>query len=925
MCEQPVLRAQCPVVLLPHLTLDAYARRHSKLRPSDVYGEAARARWKRSRRPLPLARSAAAIRAARAARSAFSSTSALSSSALSTSDNLSTREATTDDSVTNVLMSNGDANGDVTFSEDASQVINVVLPIRKFYNKRVVLEPTTPMTSSSAEASVEIHRSQSDANHVPHSPSKHTSRKRKSPQQQAANRVKKTYDKTSNRTDKLNGQNTSFNRANRSAFSSPSRKVLHTDAVSLAETSLSTDKLKHNVAETHVDDDVRCCDDDTLPVVPIDENYASMSIAALDVMTDSDPLPKPDSDEPLANNQIGLTTTSPAAVLASPNSDVTLTRNLASKQRVQQTIFERFINALSLHKQRTSQKDDSVLTTTRQAADGNAVPSAVQDAKNEVTTLQRSTAETDNNELETSNEQLPEILVKNDETIDNSATISCSPNVANNTERYNSTSVGAQTNTAEEIHADTVVNADGTAKKHENSDAKEKKACRRQSEKKARVIKAAATRRREDTELLVTSRPVRKRQSTVFMDAFFDNYTTSVRKATLPAKFHGSCLLPPDFDASLSKSSGALRQSWKTVLEKPDKTFTRFGPGRPRKTKRQNKRRKGTVIQDEVRWTIHKKLLLGGPMSKTPKSASRSTFARKRKLKSPPKSSSVDFSEGKLWTRSMARIQGTAAKQINTISDDLTISAVGASQAQDEVRDVGSVVALTSSESSLATFSTDEAALSLNQSSSEAPAAVTATTTMPDSPFKDKREETALCDDTPVISATTTTAVEKCVEPEDEKADTVNTASALSPHDDSVQQQEAEPEPETKPELAAADVPSVDEASVSIDQSATQTNGSGGTLSTTATNTDDSKVDEESVEALMHLVKQLHDAVANEKLRKAKGAFYLFHQSVFDIGLQTLHVCFYRHQPLLLALKIFSFLALKHVYNMCTKQASGSS
>jgi len=42
---------------------------------------------------------------------------------------------------------------------------------------------------------------------------------------------------------------------------------------------------------------------------------------------------------------------------------------------------------------------------------------------------------------------------------------------------------------------------------------------------------------------------------------------------------------------------------------------------------------------------------------------------------------------------------------------------------------------------------------------------------------------------------------------------------------------------------------------------------------TTTNGSDTTKVDDESVEALMHLVQQLHDAVANDKQRKAKGQF----------------------------------------------------
>ena len=869
MCDQSVHGAhrnvgqRCPVVLLSHLSLDSaapYGRHVNGRRPSDVYGAAARARWKQRRRPLPLARSAASLRAARAVKSTVTSTALSSncSSAITTSDNPAVHELlqgkTADDAV---FMSNGDASGDVTPREDTSSVDNGVLSVTKFYNRRVATEHITSVTSPSAEASVEMPRSQSDEDQTPHSPSKHTNRKRKSPQQEAANRVKKTYDRTSSRTDKLSGRNTSLNRANRSAWRSPPTNSSRTDAVS------STSPSKDDDTETNADKhDVRRCDD-VLPVVPIDEMSASTSIAALDV-TDSDAgsnaQPKPDSTESLTSILVSPTTTSPAAVVTSPDSDRTSARNLKSRKRAEQTIFERFINALSLHKPRTSQKDDSVIasTPTTQTAEGDAIPSPVRYAKNETKVMQQSTAETDDKQLGTSNEQLQETLMKN------CMKTSCSPNVANDTECDNSTSDGAQTNTVE-VGADAVVNADAAVNKHENGDTEENEAGRRQNEeKKTRGVKASATRCREDSELLVTSRPVRKRQPAVYMDVSFDNYVKSRRKATLPTKTHGSCLLPPDFDVPLSKSSEAARQSWKTVIEAREKKSTRPGPGRPRKIKRQYKRRKGNVVEDDVQWTIHKKLLLGGPMSTRPKSASRSKFARKGKLKSSPKSSSVDFSRGKLWTRSMTRINGSAAKQNDTADDGLTMTAIGTSETKDEVRDICNVTP-TSSESNSAAPSTNDAALSSNLPSSEAPAAAAAT--MPDSSMEDTIEEAVSCD-TSGISATTTMTGNECVD----RNNAVDTASATSP-DDNVQHQEAEPEPELK--VTAADVTSVD---IFPDQSATKMIGSG-SVSTTATNTDDSRVDDESVEALMHLVKQLQDAVANEKLRKAKGAVYLFHQS----------------------------------------------
>ena len=867
-----------PVVMLSHLSADrkCFGRRDDAVtsvagrRPSDVYGEVARARWRRSRRPLPLARSAAAIRAARTAKSAVGSAddaplSSNCSSATTKSDNPVAdegQEKTAADTVTNVFMSNGDANGDVASGEETSPAVNLFLPITKFYNNCVVTEHNFA-TSRSAKASAVLHQRDFDTDRVQFSPSKYANRKRKSPQQEAANRVKKTYDRTSYRTDKLNGRNTSFAFRNRSAPRSPSKRARRTNATCSKETSPAKEDSKQDDTETNVEDVGGC--DDTLPVVPIDEKYASMSISAM-YMTDSASehlqQPKPDSSESLSNKPVVLT--SHPAALSTSDSATTSTRNLKSRKRAEQTIFERFINALSLHKPRTSEKENVILAATdvSKAVEGDSVPNSVQDAENESKTVQQSASKTDNTQLGTTSEQLPETLVNdNDETIVNS----CSPTTKTDTD-HSSTLDSAQRNTAE-IQADTAVEADLGTRKREDDDAVQNEASKRQNEERRTRGVKAMIHCREDSELLVTSRPVRKRQPSIYIDTGFYRSAKPGRKASLPAKSHGSCLLPPDFDSSQSKGSGAGRQSWKTILDGLDRTSAKTGPGRPKKTKRQYKRRKRTVVQDEVQWTIHKKLLLGGTMPKKPKSTSCAKFPRKRKLKSPPKSSTVDMSGDKLWTRSMTRIQRTASKRKSaedTADDGLTLPAVGALKEKDEVLNVSIP---TSSASNSAVPSTDDATLSLNVSSSQSPPPIT----KPDSPLEEKMKET-FSSDTSKISLTTTTTtsmtVKECVEPV-VKDDAAETASAIS-----LQQKEAELKSETK--MAAADVTSVDKSSISTDQSAINVAGSGST-STTATNTDETKVDDESVEALMHLVKQLQDAVANEKLRKAKGALYLFH------------------------------------------------
>ena len=327
---------------------------------------------------------------------------------------------------------------------------------------------------------------------------------------------------------------------------------------------------------------------------------------------------------------------------------------------------------------------------------------------------------------------------------------------------------------------------------------------------------------------------------------------------TSPANTHGSCLLPSDFYSSQTRSSVAARKSWKTALDTSEILSTRTGPGRPKKTKRQYRRRKRLVPEDEIKWTIHKKLLLGGSTSKKPKSARGSKFPGKRKtLKAPPKSPAIGGSMGsKLWTRSMTRIQGIATEQKSATDTTVQnaemplVADVGALSGKDEVPDAEPPTSC-AVDSSMPP--TDDATLKLTASCSQAP--VTEMTKLV-TPSSEKIEQSS--DTSDITSSTTTPVVEECVD----KDDAVETATPTSSQDN-VQHREAEPE------VPPADSTSVDEASVVTDQSATMIGDA--LTSTTATNTDETKVDDESVEALMHLVKQIHDAVANEKLRKAKG------------------------------------------------------
>jgi len=160
------------------------------------------------------------------------------------------------------------------------------------------------------------------------------------------------------------------------------------------------------------------------------------------------------------------------------------------------------------------------------------------------------------------------------------------------------------------------------------------------------------SRYRDDLEFLITRRPVRKRQPAMYVDSSFQKPAKSDRKMNLPTKSHGSCLLPPDFDFSLSRSPGAARKSWKTVLDGTKRPPTKRGRRRPKKNKQEYSRQKRTVAEDEVKWTIQKKLLLDGPTTKKRKSVPHSKFPGNRKLKSAPKSTTFISRDSKLRTRS---------------------------------------------------------------------------------------------------------------------------------------------------------------------------------------------------------------------------------------------------------------------------------
>ena len=853
---------QWPVVMLSHLS--ATAARSSRYdsvvvtgrRPSDVYGEAARERWKGRR---PMARSAARVRAARAAKAEVASAddAALSSNcspATTTADNLAADEVQEKDSAAvDTILSNGQSSY-VTSVADSSPSERIVLSIKKFYNSRVATEP--------ADSAV-VDRRDPDRDCLPVSSSNYNIRKRKLSRQQAAKRVKRTFGRTSNKTDRLCSRNrpTLLPVTNWSAWRSPLKKLRYRKPTSSKETSPpAKDESKQGDANTNIDDD-------TLPVVPIDEKYASQSVAAMSITDFGEHLQrKPASSESLTTNSnpaIGVTSTH--AALSTSDNTAASTRNAKSRKRAEHTIFELFINALSMHKPATSEKKN---VDTDSDVVPNAVPNAVPDAKlvTPTETVEQSGSEMDIKQLGTTDQQLHGTSMKdNDEAVDNLTKMSCSLIDRVDTDHCNSTSNGAQ-KTKIETQADKLVKTDYSTK-HDDGEAGQNDVGRRQNDKRRTRAVKPTTRWRDYSQVLVTSRPGRKRQPIV-IDIGFDKPAKSGRKAALPAKPHGSCLLPPDFDPSLSGSPGATQKSWKwkTILDGSERLSTKVGPGRPKKTKRKYRRRKGTVPDGEVKWTIHKKLLLGGSTQKSPKSVSRSKFPAKRKLKSQPKSSTVGAMGRKLQTRSMTRIKRVAAEEKIAAdtpaenADVLSVTVLGEVMPNDEQRDAKPP---TSCAANPAVPSTENAAVSLNLCCSQAPEEAV----KHDSPSDDRVKE-ATWSDASWITSTMTTTVDELVEPLDTD-DAVEIIHPTSPQDNV---QRIEEEPEVPPD----DVTSVDQVSIVTDQPATKIVGDECTP-TAATNSDETKVDDESVEALMHLVRRLHDAVAYEKLRKSKGAVYSFH------------------------------------------------
>lgn len=609
-------------------------------RPSDVYGETARERWTNGRRPV--ARSAAAIRAARAARSAGAAapppsncSSEITSTLVSAASRANNEEESSPvvDAVANVNCSTGD----VPSSDMKASPRKRVLSIRKFYESGVATEPrplTAALAGSDSERVLPVSASNGD-------------RKRKSSRQQAAKRVRITYSGKSPNDKPSHGRNaTSWSAYGRGPLINSRRR----NAARLIEMSTTNDESIRDRTTTSVD----ACDD-ALPVVAIDEKYATRSLAAINFAEFTDVKPTLNCSESLTTKQepspVGATsisTTSPTF-----DSSMASLRSLKSRNRAEHTIFERFINALSLHKPPASSDKHVEIAPVGglMEAKSDSVSKTDPYAKLEIKTVQRSSDVMDNKLLGTIYQRLSVASTKVDnETFDNSMKLPPS-SLEITTPDDNPVSDVAENSTGE-------TKAGGKAVEEERAcgygDAKPTDAAskRQNEERKTRGVKLMS-------ELLVTKRPVRKRQPSVYIDSSFQRPVKSDRKMDVTAKSRGSCLLPSDFNLSLCGSPGATRKSWKTVFDGPTRPPNRRGRGRPRKNKQRYGRHRGAADdEDEVKWTVQKKLLLDGPKPERRKSAvTHSKFPGKRKLKSPSKSTTFMPRGGRLRTRSVTRIQ----------------------------------------------------------------------------------------------------------------------------------------------------------------------------------------------------------------------------------------------------------------------------
>jgi len=838
----------------------------TRRRPSDVYGDTARAQWKQGRRPL--ARSAAAIRAAKSAIASTGDTAAVSlncSLPMTKPDNLTAN----DKSVSSVGIATKTGFG------------------------------TSPIAEQQRDSAV-VDRPRFDSDRQPVSSSKYNRRKGAlSRRQEPANDANKPNSRMSNRTDEANSRNASLTDTQWSAWRSPPSSEL---------SPVKDNATLQDDENANIDDMIAC--DIALPIVPIDEKYASKSLAAMKVPVVTHVLTmshvQPQLEPGVSTSTMTTMTTEPPVCLTSTStadstfsSTAALARSSKLRNRAEHTIFEQIINTLSLHKTPTSEKDDVIPTAALTDDEVEMVPNFVSDAKIDTKIVQDNSLITDVKQLETTH-QLSD-MPKKDDGGESIKMPPCDFTAVADNDRHNSISGDARSNTVV-ARADGLVEDDVATGKYDNgkfehNGVKFVNKAPQNEERKTRGVNAV-TRNRESAELLVTSRPVRKRQPSIYDNADFDTSVKSRRKVTSPAaaadaaaisRGRGSCLLPLDFYLSPSISPGVAQKSWKTVLEAPERLSTNTGNGRPTKTNRQYVRRKKIVLDNEIKWTIHKKLLLGGSTSKNTKPARTCKFGGRRKtVISQRKSSTVDSTGRKLRTRSMTRTQSTDVEQKSAVdataqkTDALPVT-VSALAPENEVPHPGPSP---NCQADSATIPIDnDANLLLSLSYSEEPAVVTKSDSSSEDMVNDMTSSDAAC-----ATSTTKTNVDECVD----KSDAVETA-APSSSQDSVQptEPETEPkrEPQPEPEVAVADRTSDADASLAADQSDRKLVDSRCTSTTTTTNNDEKKVDDESVEALMSLVHQIQHAVANEKLRIAKGALIspTFTDNLYPAVLFRLH------------------------------------
>jgi len=619
-----------PVVMLSQLPTDpASCSRCDSVsstgrRPSDVYGETARARWTNGRRPL--ARSASALRAARTKAGIVSNHS--SSSLNSTNPDVVAAEHNKHrltpavDAVTPAVQSssNGD-DVDTTSGECRS------LEAKQFYGSSCVTTQLNPAASTEATAEV-------DRLHLLVSPSKNNAAvgRKSSGQLQAVKRVKKTYIRTTEK----------FSRCNQSTDGGGALKNSRCGNAACSEkTPPPTKDEESSNSKPEV-----CESDGVLPVVPIDEKHASMSITAMaGYSAHLQPVPDITKGSLTIKSEPPESVTSSSAGVSTSASSVTSTMYWRTRNRAEQTIFERFSNSLTIYSCASS------------AVHTKAKNDAVLYAKHITETVPTGASKTNVEALGTI---MPHSPVNENEITEGKFTKTPLAETATDGSLVPCSAVDAGTTHGQVKSADNErQNVDGAGDTEHNSAG-----IRINSDRKTRGVKAS-THCSEGFESPVTiSRPVRKRRPTMHFDIGGHMFFKSERKlvtSSAAVKSHGSPQrLPPGSDLSLPAYPAVASESWRAQGAR--RLSPKRGRGRPTKVNRQCRRRKAT--DDEVTWVFHKKLLLDGSTTENRKSRksgfrgggkerlkSRAKSSKGSKLRAKPESrfqkGSVDVSEQK--------------------------------------------------------------------------------------------------------------------------------------------------------------------------------------------------------------------------------------------------------------------------------------